>query len=145
MGIKITQNNSDFASLRALAESCLENYILPQEKIASRASKGDFTILFAQQGKGKKVGFIAGYSENNAMHIWLFGVRKGFRGKGIGALLLKKFHSLASKNGYNTVNTITFNKYKNKLVLSIKSGYKITAVKFIEEKNDSAIFLEKGL
>ncbi len=144
MALKITEGKSDLAGLKALAELCLDNYTLPMQKLSAKASLPDFTILFASEG-GKKVGFIAGHGENGKMHIWLFGVLKKKRGRGIGKRLLGKFHVLASKKGYNSVSTITFNKYAQKIILSIREGYRITGVKFIPEKNDTAIFLEKGL
>lgn len=144
MKITLNEDSADHNGLKALAEACLDNYSLPMDKISSRAANKDFTILFALAGK-KRIGFITGYGEGGKMHIWLFGVLNGQRGKGIGAKLLQKFHSVALKKGYKTVNTITFNKYPQKIVLSVKSGYKITGTKFIPEKNDTAIMLEKEL
>ncbi len=144
MSVTVKRANSDFASLKNLAQSCLDNYTLLHDKMVSKSRKKDFTILFARKGK-KKVGFITGYAEKGKMHIWLFGVLKKVRGKGIGYLLLNKFHMFAAKRGYKAVTTITFNNYQNKIILSIKAGYRIIGVKYIKEKKDTAIILEKQI
>src|SRR3989344_229981 len=133
--ITISEDPKDLKSLKGLAERCLDNYALENGRLKERTGKDGFTALFAIQN-GKKVGFITGYSEEKKMHIWLFGVLAQKRGKGIGKKLLEAFHKHASEKGYRAVTTITFNKYAQKIILSLKSGYKITEVKYIPEKND---------
>jgi len=142
--IIVKQENFALNELKKLAESCLSKYKLPVKKAIERAKRKDFTLLFAFNGK-KRIGFIAGYAEKRKMHIWLFGVLKKNRGKGIGSKLLNRFHSISLKKDYKSVTTITFNKYKEKLILSLKHGYRITGLKHIHAKNDDTIFLEKVL
>src|SRR3989339_59621 len=130
--------------LKSLAEKCLDNYTLEAQKIEERQARRDFTLLFALQGK-EKVGFIAGYGDSGRMHIWLFGGLGALRGAGIGRMLLEKFHSVSAAKGYKIVNTITFNKYPRKIILSVRNGYRIVDVKYAPEKGDSMIVLEKEL
>ena len=144
MKIVITQSNNDLENLKTLAEECLDNYTLSIEKIVDRSKKPNFTLLFAIAGK-TKTGFIAGYEENGKMHIWLFGVKKDARKQGIGTKLLKEFESIAAKKGQKFVNTITFNKYREKIILSLKNGYRIIECKHVPEKMDNAIILEKEI
>ena len=142
----VSQDNGDFADLKRLAESCLEGYILSAEKIAERSRKKDFTMLFSREDLVRRPnGFIVGYCRRQRMHIWLFGVLKKMRGRGIGRALLRSFHSVAIRKGYKKVDTITFNKYPRKIILALKLGYRITKTNFIAQKRDTAIFMEKSL
>ncbi|MEM4327288.1 MAG: GNAT family N-acetyltransferase [Candidatus Diapherotrites archaeon] len=144
MQFSIKQDNEDYINLKRLAEATLNNYKLPLRKIKKYSKNNDFTLLFALK-KNKKIGFIAGFGKNCKMHIWLFGVSKNERGKGIGKALLKRFHSIARRKGYLYVDTLTFNKYSYKLLLSIKLGYIIYKTKYLKDKKDLGIFLEKRL
>ncbi len=144
MALKIISDNGNLKSLKSLSQECLKNYSLDTKKAVEKSAKKDFTILFSTEG-GKKTGFITGYGEGTKMHIWLLGVKKGNRGKGIGSALISEFSRSASEKGYKAIHTITFNKYREKLMLSLRLGFQITGFTYIKEKNDNAIELEKPL
>ena len=144
MKTEIIQEAGNLTDLKALAEECLDNYTLPLEKAESKSKNKDFVLLFAEKDS-QKLGFISGYAEKESFHIWLLGVKKEARGQGVGSALISAFEELASKKGYKSITTITFNKYPEKIGLSLKLGFKITGKKFIEEKDDEAIFFRKEL
>ncbi|PIN85360.1 MAG: hypothetical protein COV47_02540 [Candidatus Diapherotrites archaeon CG11_big_fil_rev_8_21_14_0_20_37_9] len=142
--VKIEAGNGDFDSLKVLAEKCLANYTLQKSNFKTKSKMKDFVAFFAVES-GQKIGFISGYGEGQSMHIWLFGVMETKRRMGIGEALLAEFESFAKQKGYVEITTMTFNKYRGKLILSIKSGFDITGYKFLESKNNYGIELTKKI
>jgi len=136
---------NDYNIVKIIASQSLKNYSLEKKKFYERMQRTGALLLIANCG-GKPVGFIAGYpTKDKIFHIWLFGVERKNQRKGIGTKLLKRLHALLKKRGFVTVETLTFNKYVGKIILSLKMGYKIKKTKFIKSKNDLGIFLEKEL
>lgn len=137
--------NSDLEEIRLLAEKSLSSYTLSKEKLSAKSSEPDFVAVKAALGN-RIIGFVMGSKKNEKIfHIWLLGVDPDFRKIGVGKKMLSFLHSLLSKKGYSKIDTLTFNKYVPKIILSLKCGYSIKDVKFIREKNDFGIFLEKVL
>lgn len=57
---------------------------------------------------------------------------------------MEKQHQYLRDNGYNVVQTKTMNKWRNMLILNIKSGFDIIDT-YTDEKGQFKIVLEKNL
>ncbi|HET6340481.1 MAG TPA: GNAT family N-acetyltransferase [Polyangiales bacterium] len=91
-------------------------------------------------------GYKIGFEESSKVFFsWSGGVLPDFRKHGIASRLLTEQHRLAKQLGYSYVRTHTKNKYRDMLVLNLKSGFEVTGVyKNLGEKAQG-IILEKRL
>ena len=68
-----------------------------------------------------------------------------YRRQGIARALLAEQHRIARELGYPVVRTHTKNKYRDMLVLNIKSGFDVTGVNHKSGDKFHTIILEKVL
>ncbi|WBL13616.1 GNAT family N-acetyltransferase [Sutcliffiella sp. NC1] len=90
---------------------------------------------------GYKIGYIL---SSDKFYSWLGGVDPSYRNKGIAATLMKNQHQYLKEAGYKTVQTKTMNKWRNMLILNIKSGFDVIET-YVDDKGLHKIVLEKSL
>lgn len=78
-------------------------------------------------------------------YSWIGGVLPEYRGKGIAKALIKKQHALIPALGHKCVRTFTENKYREMLILNIKSGFDVIGVYKSDHDEKQTIMLEKML
>lgn len=102
-------------------------------------------IHFAKQDQ-KVCGYKVGYSHSQDTFYSIFGgVIPECRGQGIARMLMEEQHRKAKELGYSYVRTHTKNKYREMLVLNIKSGFDVIGVYKKEREKHHGIILEKKL
>lgn len=76
--------------------------------------------------EGKPVGFKLGYElDQNTFYSWLGGVLPSYRRLGVASALIQAQHDWCKRQGYTSVETKTQNRFREQLVLSIKSGFDV--------------------
>lgn len=91
------------------------------------------------------LGYKIGYPENDKrFYSWLGCVSPAARGKGVGRSLMDAQHQYCRKAGFTHVTTKTMNKWRNMLLLNIKSGFDVTGVSQ-DTKGELKIHLAKAL
>ena len=129
----------------ALENRIFDKPLSPDELLVELPNKKGLLILIAFDGNeacGYKVGFEY-YSDT--FFSWGGGVLSSHRKKGIAKELMALQHQKAKEAGYSYIRTHTKNKYREMLVLNIKSGFDVTGVyKSLKEMNPG-IILEKEL
>ncbi len=129
----------------------LENGIFDKpysrEKLKREASvKNNLLILIAFDGSEKPCAYKAGFEISaRIFYSWIGGVLPQYRGKGIAKALIEKQHSLIPSMGHKYVRTFTENKYRDMLILNLKSGFDIIGVYKTEHDEKQTIMLEKTL
>ncbi|MFD2445546.1 GNAT family N-acetyltransferase [Bacillus sp. CGMCC 1.16607] len=112
--------------------------------INKMASKPQLLVITAMYGK-KVIGYKIGYAiDNHKFYSWLGGVDKNYRKNGLASVLMERQHQFLKKNGYKVVQTKTMNKWRNMLILNLKSGFDIIDT-YTDEKGFHKIILEKSL
>jgi len=72
------------------------------------------------------VGCKLGYErESGHFYSWLGCVDSRFRGQGIAANLMQQQHDWCRAQGYQTIQTKTYNQWRSMLLLNIRSGFDI--------------------
>lgn len=99
------------------------------------------TAMYCERVIGYKIGYAV---DNRTFYSWLGGVDPLYRNHGIASALMKKQHDYLKERGYKVVQTKTMNKWRNMLVLNIKSGFDVVAT-CTDEKGLHKIILEKRL
>jgi predicted GNAT superfamily acetyltransferase len=91
------------------------------------------------------IGYKIGYElDKKIFYSWLGGVDPNFRGHGVALKLMEQQHQYLKESGYHIVQTKTMNKWRNMLILNIKSGFDIMST-YTNEKGLHKIILEKNL
>ena len=89
--------------------------------------------------------FKLGYKLNEReFYSWLGGVIPEFRGLGIASDLMKAQHEWARTQGYKRLQTKTQNRFRDMLLLNIRSGFNIVGYHSSDE-GGAKIVLEKEL
>ncbi|ULH15606.1 GNAT family N-acetyltransferase [Deinococcus sp. KNUC1210] len=92
---------------------------------ADAAEKPGLMLLTAWIGTDLR-GFKMGYRRSEKhFYSWLGGVLPEARGHGIARRLMDAQHAWATEQGYTTVSTETFNRYRPMLLLNIQSGFDV--------------------
>lgn len=148
--------NTELKQFAELSESLLNHLVTLEASIfekpltsdifsAELGGKKNLLVLVAFQDTqpcGYKIGFE--YS-SNTFFSWSGGVLPDCRKCGLGGALIAKQHQVAKELGYSYVRTHTKNKYREMLILNIKSGFEVTGIyKSIQEAHQG-IILEKAL
>jgi addiction module HigA family antidote len=95
---------------------------------------------------GMWVGYKIGYEMTSRLYYsWIGGVLSSMRGRGIARKLMEIQHDEIKKRGYSCIRTHTRNKYREMLVLNIKSGFDIIGVYKSDHDEKQTIMLEKVL
>jgi len=132
------------SKLIALENQIFEKPMTAEDFIAESRGKKGLQILIARDGEelcGYKLGFEY-YSD--IFFSMTGGVVPGYRRKGVATALMERQHHLAREAGYFYVRTHTKNKYRDMLLLNIKSGFQITGVYKSLKEAHQGIVLEKA-
>lgn len=101
-------------------------------------------LLIAKDGE-TLVGFKLGYEESpQIFYSWLGAVHPEWRGRGVGKALMKAQHEWALKQGYQRLKTKTLNRWKDMLLLNIRSGFEIVGTE-TRANGELKLILEKAL
>nr|WP_239587615.1 GNAT family N-acetyltransferase [Bacillus pakistanensis] len=121
---EIFQNDGDFFDSMEEKKNPLINLAIDSEKV---------------------IGFKIGYDRKiGHFYSWLGGVHPSYRGQGIASHLMKHQHEWCMKHGYETIQTKTKNKWKNMLILNLKSGFDVIGT-YTDKQGEPKIILEKKL
>ena len=91
------------------------------------------------------IGYKIGYSlTDTKFYSWLGGVDTTYRNLGVAAKLMEEQHRYLKANGYQLIQTKTMNRWRNMLILNIKSGFDIVGT-YIDENGETKIIMEKEL
>lgn len=106
-------------------------------------SKNKVMTLVAYN-EGTVVGYKIGYEKSpSTFYSWLGGVAEEYRKHGIAQKLMDRQIEVLKEQGYKSIQTKTFNKWKSMLILNIKNDFKI--IDTISERGDLAIILERNI
>ena len=118
-------------------------------EIIKRKLEGRHHIIILLASENEKVcGYKIGFefdSDNNHFYSWNGGVLPAHRNQGIAQRLMQEQHVLAKSLGFTYVRTHTKNKYREMLILNIKSGFDVTGVHKKLSELHHGIILEKEL
>lgn len=108
------------------------------------SSKTKLLVIVAMDGK-KVIGYKIGYEiDKDTFYSWLGGVNPDYRGQGIASTLMEKQHQYLKEKCYKVVRTKTMNRWRNMLVLNLKTGFDVVET-YTDEKGLHKIILEKRL
>lgn len=91
------------------------------------------------------IGYKMGYRRKKGhFYSWLGCVSDEFRGQGIASKLMQLQHEWCKIHGYHTVRTMTYNRWRNMLILNLKHGFNIVGL-LADKAGEPKIILEKKL
>jgi predicted GNAT superfamily acetyltransferase len=89
------------------------------------------------------VGFKTGYAlDERIFYSWLGCVDNQFRGQGIAVKLMNMQYEWCKNKGYLTIQTKTMNRWREMLILNLKTGFEIVET-YRDEQGVLKIILEK--
>jgi len=92
------------------------------------------------------IAYKAGYELSAQLYYsWLGGVTLQYRKQGLARQLMAQQHTLIKTMGYKVVRTHTHNKYREMLILNIRSGFEIIGVLKYSSNPEAVIVLDKTL
>ena len=104
---------------------------------------GLFVIIACQNQR--VIGYKMGYRRKAGhFYSWLGCVADDFRGQGIASELMQLQHTWCRNNGYHRVRTMTFNRWRNMLILNLKHGFNVVGL-LADKAGEPKIVLEKVL
>ena len=130
--------------------AALDRAIFPEpvsREVFARAlhARHNLCILIAERGTSP-AGYKIGYEFSpDVFYSFSGGVVPEYRHQGIARALLGEQHRIARELGYPVVRTHTKNKYRDMLILNIKSGFDVTGVNHKSGDKFHTIILEKVL
>ena len=114
-------------------------------KVEKELSGRNRSLLTVAHDSGKALGFKLGYEEKpDKFYSWLGGVAPEARKTGLGKALMQSQHDWCKKAGYPRIQTRTKNKWREMLILNLKSGFDIIGT-YTDEEGEPKIILEKKL
>jgi len=85
------------------------------------------------------------YIENNKLYIWILGVKKEHRNKGIASKLLDQNEAYAKKNKIKSITAKVYNVSPIMQLLHLKKGYLITDFKKGKKEKLNEVHFEKNI
>ena len=149
--------NLDFHKYTTLEEKTLKHLVdlereifekpLSEEVLLKELKNKRNLLIQIVFENSKPIGYKLGFEfyASDTFFSWSGGIHPSFRKKGIAKKLIEEQHKEAKDMGYKIVRTHTKNKYKEMLVLNIKSGFEITGVYKKTQEEQLGIILEKKL
>lgn len=128
----------------------MEQVIFPTPLSKERIIEGlrgkvDMVGLIAVDGE-RLCGFKIGFQRSpDTFYSWIGGVTPDYRQRGIAKSLMTRQHEIAKELGYKYIRTSTKNKYREMLVLNIRSGFDIVGVERKLKESELSILLEKEI
>jgi predicted GNAT superfamily acetyltransferase len=133
------------SQLVALEEKIFERPMTAEDLIAECGGKKGLQILIAHHAD-ELVGYKLGFEYYSDVFFSMSGgVVPRWRRKGIATALMVRQHDLAKNAGYSFIRTHTKNKYREMLLLNIRSGFQITGVYKSLKEVHLGVVLEKAL
>lgn len=121
-----------------------DSYGEADELINKMTSKPRLVVVTAMEGN-QVIGYKMGYElDTYTFYSWLGGVRIKYRKYGIASKLMEIQHQYVREQGYHVVQTKTMNKWRNMLILNIKSGFDVMST-YTDKNGLHKIVLEKKL
>ena len=115
------------------------------EKITERVSGKEAFLSIHAYSNGRIVGFKTGFSIGSGVfYSWIGGVDPEHRRLGLGRRLMLIQHQELKALGFVKVQTKTQNRFRDMIILNLKSGFEIVDT-FVEEGKGIQILLEKRL
>lgn len=129
--------------LKTLMDSIFEEVDIV--KIENRIRQNSKFFLIQCFIEEKLIGFKLGYKINSSeFYSWLGGVDPNFRGLGLAQEMMKIQHNWCQSQGFQKISTKTKNRFKEMLILNLRSGFKIVGTQ-LEPNKELKIVLEKNL
>lgn len=135
-----------------IPQEVIEKVAQACEKILGGLSREKYTwtltnmpdVFFILAKKDDEVtGFKIGFSiKKDRFYSWLGGVDEAYRGNGIAKELMLLQHKWCQEKGFKTIETKTLNKWKEMLILNLRSGFEIKGLQESKE-HGVQIMLEK--
>ena len=96
--------------------------------------------------ENKPVAYKVGYEQTARLYYsWIGGVVPEHRGAGLARQLMQKQHSIINDMGYKAVRTHTQNRFREMLLLNIRSGFNVVGVINDSSDTEPTIVLDKDL
>ena len=112
-------------------------------ELAYQDNRGPLLLIVALAGR-LVVGYKIGYERKPGhFYSWLGCVAPESRGRGIATVLMRLQHDWCLREGYNTVSTQTYNRWREMLLLNIKHEFDIVGTK--QGVHGLLILMEKRL
>ncbi|WP_019990060.1 GNAT family N-acetyltransferase [Rudanella lutea] len=90
------------------------------------------------------VGYKIGYERKPGhFYSWLGGVLPAYRGQGIASALMTEQHNWCRQQGYHTLRTQTYNRWRSMLILNLRHGFDIVGT--VQGTRGLTLVLEKKL
>ena len=149
MDIKIEEHhgfNEGLAGIIHALESEIFKEPYTKEKIRRESSVKPNLITLVASIHGEPAGYKVGYEMTSRLfYSWIGGVLLKYRGNGIARKLISHQHAIGKEQGYKIVRTHTENKYREMLLLNIRTGFDVVGVMNDSTKPKSIIVLDKIL
>lgn len=115
------------------------------ERVRTEAAGKQRLLTIVAMSDGQVVGYKIGY-ERKPEHFcsWIGAVAQEFRKRGIGTELMRLQHQWCRVRGYRAIRTTTKNKWRDMIVLNLRSGFDIIGA-YTDEKGEPKLILEKRL
>lgn len=115
-------------------------------KIEKQASRSTDLVILMAYVVGKVAGYKIGYGKTERLfYSWLGGVLPDFRRRGIAGALMRRQHEIAKQLNYQAVQTHTENRFRDMLVLNIRTGFDVIGTFYSTRDKANRIILEKQL
>lgn len=138
--------NDELLSLLTDLEKQIFEEPYTRDKIKRELSGKRNIFALVAFNENSACGFKVGFEMNSTLfYSWIGGVAAGSRGNGVAKLLMKKQHDFARNEGYDIVRTETENRFREMLLLNIKSGFNVVGVRISSRYPKTIITLEKEL
>lgn len=90
--------------------------------------KGMEPIILIAKEDEELAGDSISFGRDNSFYVWILGVNKKHRGKGIGSSLLDKNEQFAQESGYESISAKVYNVSENMQHLLKQRGYEVVKV-----------------
>lgn len=137
----VTIDEGTLADVAALEKTIPEfETAIDEAAMGSRIGDRRHLALIARVD-GEPAGFKLGYEENaERFYSWVGAVAPAYRGRGIAQQLLAAQESWCRTNGYREVVVKSYNRFRNMVLLLIRSGYDVHGT-----QTNGAIVFKKSL
>lgn len=102
-------------------------------------------IIFVAEDNGKIIGDCISFEKDNKFYLWISGVLKDYRNRGIASKLFDLREQYAREHNYKKIFTKVYNVSKEMLKLINKRGYKIIEIQKNSNTKYNANILELSI
>ena len=139
-------NSEELVDVLCTLEERIFDEPYSREKIERECSVKYNLLALVGYQQAEPVAYKVGYELTARLYYsWLGGVVPEHRNKGLARRLMQQQHKKVQGMGYKAVRTHTHNKYKDMLVLNIRSGFEIVGVLSDSSNPETTIVLDKQL